>query len=192
MPTVKFVIYLPGEAPLLGLISLDMTEKVELEKELRQSQKLESIGQLAGGIAHDFNIILASVIGFTELLIHEQCCQPSSVRKLHMILDGAQRGAGLVNQLLAFSRKQPVLPQLIDPAGLVTRLHEMLVRLIGEDISLDMDLAENIQQIHADTGQIEQIIIKLVANARDAIHESRSSWPPTGGRPLRKHIASGT
>ncbi len=167
--------YCPRRGYFAAIIN-DVTEKKEsetvqkqLEIQLQQTQKLESIGQLASGIAHDFNNILASLYGFTDVALFETEKGTKAHTALVEIQKGSQRAASLVRQILAFSRKQSFVPRKINFTETVSDLYKMLRRLIGEDVEFNMDLSREDLIILADPSQIEQIIINLVVNARDAI-----------------------
>ncbi|MDW7980845.1 MAG: PAS domain S-box protein [Verrucomicrobiales bacterium] len=152
----------------------DITERIALEAQLRQMQKLESLGQLAAGVAHDFNNLLAIVQGHAHLLQAEMMCNPSALKSLKQISQAAERGANLTRQLLLFARKQHVQLQTLDLNQVIERLVSMLERLIGEHITLECRYAPEPLLIRADAGMIEQLLINLVVNARDAM--------PNGGR----------
>ena len=152
----------------------DVTERHVLEEELRQSQKMEAVGRLAGGIAHDFNNLLAVMLGYTTLTLSRAGDPAVVTRNLEQIRTAAERAANLTRQLLAFSRKQVIQPRVVDLGGVVSELHTMLERLIGEDIELVTDVGSAKGQVKADRGQIEQVIVNLAVNARDAM--------PRGGR----------
>ena len=144
------------------------------EAQLRQAQKLESIGQLAGGIAHDFNNILAAQMGFCELMGIRLGKTHAQRPDLDKIKACAERAASLTRQLLAFSRKQALQPEVLDLNDVVSQVEKMLRRLIGEDIELRAALAGNLELIKVDRGQLEQVIMNLAVNARDAM--------PQGGK----------
>jgi PAS domain S-box-containing protein len=150
-------------------IARDVTERKLLEDQLRQSQKMEAIGRLAGGIAHDFNNLLTAVTGYSELSIRQ--LQPEDPLRLNLeeIKKAAQRATSLTRQLLAFSRKQVLQPKILDLNSVIAELEKMLRRLIGENIELRTVLAPELDAIKADPGQIEQVIMNLAVNARDAI-----------------------
>ncbi|MBE7557365.1 MAG: PAS domain S-box protein [Anaerolineales bacterium] len=158
----------------------DITERrqaeeaqAKLEEQLRQAHKMESVGRLAGGIAHDFNNLLTVIRGYCDLM-QPQIPGGDPLRKdLEQIRRAAERAAALTRQLLAFSRKQMLAPTNLDLNDLVTNLHKMLGRLIGEDINLVLVLQPGLWPVKADPGQIEQVIVNLAVNARDAM--------PTGG-----------
>ncbi len=151
-----------------------MTERKKLEAQLLQSQKMEAVGQLAGGVAHDFNNLLTGIIGYTDLMLMGANLDEESCSSLHEIRGAASRAAALTRQLLAFSRRQLLQPRIIDLNGLVADMENMLRRLIGEDIDLMIALAPDVGRIKADRSQVEQVILNLVVNARDAM--------PRGGR----------
>lgn len=152
----------------------DITERKELEEQLYQSQKMEAIGQLAGGVAHDFNNLLTVIGGYSEMLLMRAERNSAQFNGLQQISEAGRRAAALTRQLLAFSRKQILEPQLINLNNLIANLEKMLGRLIGEDIDLSTYLAADLATIKADPGQIEQVIVNLAINARDAM--------PRGGK----------
>lgn len=146
----------------------DITDKLNLEGQLRQSQKMESVGQLAAGVAHDFNNILTVIQGFTGLLLTETF----DIRKLealHQIHDAAERAANLTRQLLTFSRKQVLQPRQTDLNALINNVTRMLRRILGEQMTLQCELRESLPSVYADGGMIEQVLINLAINARDAM-----------------------
>jgi two-component system, cell cycle sensor histidine kinase and response regulator CckA len=148
-------------------LAMDVTEKQSLEAQLLQSQKMESVGRLAGGIAHDFNNLLGVILGYGGLLLGKVESGPDRT-KLEQMVKAGERAAGLTRQLLAFSRKQVLQPRVIDLNDLVSDMEKMLRRLIGEDIQLTTHL-EGLGNVKADPGQIEQVLMNLVVNARDAM-----------------------
>ncbi len=148
----------------------------ERDDQLRQSQKIESIGRLAGGVAHDFNNILGAITGYAELLRRKLADGSREARYADDLLKAAQRAAGLTRQLLAFSRRQVLAPRIIDLNVVVQEMESMLRRLIGEDVHLLTIFDEHIPPVKADPGQLEQVIMNLAVNARDAM--------PSGGRLL--------
>jgi PAS domain S-box-containing protein len=150
----------------------DITEMVSLEAQFRHSQKLESIGQLAAGVAHDFNNILTVIIGYADSLIEEHPCEDDLLRPLKQISDAAKRAATLTRQLLLFGRKQLIRPRVIDLNGLLQNLSNMLGRMVGEDIALQSEWAESLPAIEADAGMIEQVVMNLAVNARDAMADN--------------------
>ena len=152
----------------------DVTERNLLELQLRQSQKMEAFGQLAGGIAHDFNNLLTIILGYSELVLGSLPTGDRNRELIGQIQRAGERAALLTRQLLAFSRKQVVQPQVLSINEIVASAEKMLGRLIGEDIDLVVVAATGLHLVKADPGQIEQIIMNLVVNARDAM--------PLGGR----------
>ncbi len=160
-----------GEVEYTSTIGRDITEKVKLEEQLRQAQKMEAIGSLAGGIAHDFNNLLTAIQGFSDLALTRLDNPEILKRDIEEIRRAGVRAAALTRQLLIFSRQQVLEPRLLDVNLLVTELGKMLRRLIGEDIELTISCGEPAAIILADPGQIEQVIINLVVNARDAMPE---------------------
>lgn len=155
---------------LLYSIVHDVTERRLIEEQLRQSQKLETVGRLAGGVAHDFNNILTVVIGYTELAINGLKAEDPLRNFLGEILKAARRSADLIDQLLAFARKQAINPRQLDLNANVENMLKMLRHLIGEDIALDWIPASARLQVKIDPTQLEQILINLCVNARDAIN----------------------
>jgi len=147
------------------------TERKLLEQQLRQAQKMEAVGRLAGGVAHDFNNQLTAIMSYAGLALNK-LSKDSPIRPdLEGILQSARSAANLIRQLLAFSRKQIVKPQNINFNSLISNLDKMLRRLISENIELITSLAPNLGQIKADPGQLEQVLVNLVVNARDAMPE---------------------
>src|SRR5206468_3824383 len=144
-------------------------EREVLEAQLRQSQKLEGIGRLAGGIAHDFNNLLTAIIGYTEMVLEQIGSVKPISKDLEEIRKASDRAAALTRQLLAFSRKQTLHVAAMDVNDIVLSMRDMLQRLIGEDVDLRVELAAGAQQILADRVQLEQVLMNLVVNARDAM-----------------------
>jgi PAS domain S-box-containing protein len=155
-------------------------ERELLEEELRQSLKMEAVGQLAGGIAHDFNNLLTVISGYTEILLRRLGREAEGSKEIAEISKAAERAAQLTRQLLAYSRKQVIEPRVLDLNDIVTETQAMLKRLIGENIEFSTSLAEDLGSISADSGQIEQIIVNLVVNARDAMPEGGKLLLETG------------
>ncbi|NLI16590.1 MAG: response regulator [candidate division Zixibacteria bacterium] len=152
----------------------DITEKHRLEDSLRQSQKMEAIGRLAGGVAHDFNNVLTVIMGYGDFLASKIPRDDPMFKDLEEIKKAAERASSLTHQLLAFSRKQIMSPKVLDLNKVVGNMEKMLKRLIGEDIDMVFIPKENLYRIWADQGQIEQVIMNIVVNARDAM--------PDGGK----------
>jgi PAS domain S-box-containing protein len=153
---------------ILG-VCRDVTERVTMEEQLRQSSRMEAVGQLAGGIAHDFNNLLTVIIGSTELLLSDMPEESAYRGDVQEIRNSAGRAATLTRQLLAFSRRQMLAPRDVDLNSLVTGAAGMLRRLIGEHIALVVKLAPEAGTVRADPGQLEQVIVNLAVNARDAM-----------------------
>jgi len=147
----------------------DVTEGQLLENQLNQSQKMEAIGQLAGGVAHDFNNLLTVISGYSHLLLMKDDLSGEYKGKLEQIQKASTRAEALTRQLLAFSRKEIVQPKIIDVNAIINDSIKMLIRLIGEDIQIGLKLCDGLPPIMADPHQLEQILINLVVNARDAI-----------------------
>jgi PAS domain S-box-containing protein len=152
----------------------DITQRRQLELQLRQAQKMEAIGQLAGGVAHDFNNLLTVITGYTAMLLTELPPEDPVVPDLREIQSATERAAGLTRQLLAFSRRQVLAPRVIDLRRVVGDMERMLCRLIGEDVELSIAGGHAPARVHADPGQLEQVVMNLAVNARDAM--------PAGGR----------
>jgi len=146
-------------------------EREELQEQLRQAQKLEALGTLAGGVAHDFNNLLTVINGYAELALQQSQDNPKLYRSIELIKKAAEKAEQLTNQLLAFSRKQIYEPKIVNVNHIINDLEKMLRRLISEDIHIEKILAPDLPNIVADPAQIEQILINLVVNARDAINE---------------------
>jgi len=161
-----------GEAAIV--YALETTEQQELEQRFAQSQKMQAIGQLAGGIAHDFNNVLTAIIGFSDLLLASHRPTDPSFQDIMNIKQNANRAAALVRQLLAFSRRQTLRPEVIQFGDTLADLHMLLGRLLGEKVGLEVVHGRDLWPIRADTSQLEQVIVNLAVNARDAM--------PNGGR----------
>ena len=162
------------EAPGALLVIDDVTQQRRMEEQIRQSVKMESIGILAGGVAHDFNNLLTGIIGYTQLLHRKARQDPNITRDLAQIRELADRAAGLTRQLLAFSRRQTLDPIVLNINSLVDNASKMLKRIIGEDIVLEVLAAPDLGAVRADPGQVEQVLLNLAVNARDAM--------PKGGK----------
>ena len=157
-----------GES-FIGGVGVDLTERNRLEAELRQSQKLEAAGQLAGGVAHDFNNILAVIIGYSEAALDRADLGSELASHVQQIMKAANRGTTLIAQLLAFSRKQVLWPRVIDVNSALIDVDKILHRLITENIYLTLLLGPETGCVKVDPGQVEQVVINLVVNARDAM-----------------------
>ena len=184
------------EVQFIGGVGIDITERRELEEQLRQSQKMEAIGRLAGGVAHDFNNLLTVISGYGDMIMRSLPADDALHGSIEEVLKAASRATSLTNQLLAFSRRQVSQPKVLDLNALVANMDRMLRRVIGEHIELETVLTPGLGSVKADTGQLEQVIMNLAVNARDAMPEggqlmirtsnedvARSSRPHTDVRP---------
>jgi len=149
--------------------AVDITERLKLEAQFTQSQKMQAVGQLAGGIAHDFNNLLTAMIGFCDLLLLRHRPGEESFADIMHIKQNANRAANLVRQLLAFSRQQTLAPKVLNITDVVAELSYLLRRLLGESIELDITHGRDLGLVRVDQGQLEQVIINLAVNARDAM-----------------------
>jgi PAS domain S-box-containing protein len=163
-----------GKVSHYEVIAEDISERRVLEEQLRQSQKMEAVGRLAGGVAHDFNNALGVITGYSELLQFKLADDETLNRQAGEIFKAGQKAASLTRQLLAFSRKQTLRPQILNLNNVVRDLEKMLRRLIGEDIDLTYVTASDLALVMADPGQMEQVLMNLTVNARDAM--------PRGGK----------
>jgi len=154
--------------------ALETTQQQELEQRFAQSQKMQAIGQLAGGIAHDFNNVLTAIIGFSDLLLASHRPSDPAFQDIMNIKQNANRAAALVRQLLAFSRRQTLRPEVVQFGDTLADLHMLLGRLLGEKVGLEVIHGRDLWPVKADTSQLEQVIVNLAVNARDAM--------PNGGK----------
>jgi PAS domain S-box-containing protein len=157
-------------------VQRDVTQELQLEEEYRQAQRLEAVGRLAGGIAHDFNNLLTALVGYTQLLLEGTSPEDANYQDLSQIQETTDRAATLVRQLLTFSRREPTKPVVLNLNDVITDLLKLLDRIIGEDVQVIARLASDLPQIRADPGQMEQVLMNLAVNARDAM--------PDGGQLL--------
>jgi two-component system cell cycle sensor histidine kinase/response regulator CckA len=155
-------------------VQTDVTQRRQLEEQYRQAQKMEAVGQLAGGIAHDFNNVATIINGYTALLLDRIATDVPAREWLNEIKEAGERAAALTRQLLAFSRRQLVAPQVLNLNALIAGLQKMLQRIIGEDVHLRTLLDSDLGAIKADPGQLEQVIVNLAVNARDAMPQGGS------------------
>jgi PAS domain S-box-containing protein len=165
-----------GQVEGILAVYVDLTAQRQLERQFHHSQKMEAIGRLAGGVSHDFNNLLTVIQGFTEMALKRGGLEAALRHDLEEVHKAALRASALTGQLLAFSRRQPLQPRVVDLNTLVADMAKMLQRLIGENIQLETRMGTRLARIRVDPGQIEQVIANLVVNARDAM--------PGGGRLL--------
>ena len=175
--SARFFVSPGGDAGKIGamLYALDTTEQRKLQEEFAQSQKMNAVGQLAGGIAHDFNNMLTAIIGYSDLLLSSHRPTDPAFKDIRSIKETANRAAGLTRQLLAFSRRQTLRPQVLQLSEALSDLQILLRRVVGEKNELDVRHGRDLWLVKADITQFEQVIINLVVNARDAMSA-------TGGR----------
>jgi len=167
--TITPVLNPDGEVTHYVGVQADITSRIELETQLRQSQKLEAIGQLTGGVAHDFNNLLTVILGNAEILSTRLGQAHPLSRSSGLILNAAERGADLTQRLLAFGRKQSLMPEPFDVNAAIESMQPMLRRTIGEQITLELCLNRNIPPVFADRSQLETAVLNLVLNAKDAM-----------------------
>ena len=174
--------------PVRGVgISQDVTARRTLEEQFQQAQKMEAIGRLAGGVAHDFNNLLTAILGYSQLLLADPRLDPAHRDDISEIEKAGNRAAGLTRQLLAFSRKQIIEPTRLDLNAIVADMRSMIKRLIGEDVKIVVRLAPELPRINADRGQVEQVILNLAVNARDAMPNGGTLTLETIGLELDEH-----
>jgi PAS domain S-box-containing protein len=161
-----------GEGPVLELIVEDTTDRYRLEEQLRQAQKMEAIGHLAGGIAHDFNNLLTAILGYGALVLEQLEDRPHLAADVDEIVRAGQRGRALTAQLLAFSRKQVVTPVVLSLNDTIAGVEKLLQHAIGKTIRLETQLHPSLRPIKADAGQVEQVLMNLAINARDAMPDA--------------------
>ncbi len=165
-----------SEQASVNIFALDTTEQRTLQESFVQAQKMQAIGQLAGGVAHDFNNVLTAILGYSDLLLANHRPTDPSFQDIMQIKQNANRAAGLVRQLLAFSRRQTLRPEVLQLGDVLAELQNMMRRLVGEKIEIDVKHGRDLWLVKADLNQFEQVVINLVVNARDAM--------PEGGRIL--------
>ncbi|PYT63268.1 MAG: hypothetical protein DMG35_04695 [Acidobacteria bacterium] len=169
-------VVVPGSEshPLMEGIIVDITERRLLENQLQQARRMEAVGRLAGGVAHDFNNLLTIIKGYVDLALKRCVEQPELRGNIQRIEDAAERAVTLVRQLLAFSRKQVLKPKVLDLNSIVLNMDKLVRRLMSETIEMKTQIGKNLGAVKADPGQIEQVILNLIVNARDAM--------PNGGK----------
>jgi hypothetical protein len=160
-----------GPRDALLVVAVDVTDHRALEERLRDSQKMEALGRLAGGVAHDFNNLLTAILGYCSLLGIRLASDAQSAPLVREVERSGERAAALTKQLLAFSRKQVLVPQVLDLRAVLGDVEMMLRTVVGEDVELSLDVADEVDPVKADRGQIEQVILNLAVNARDAMPE---------------------
>ena len=173
------------------VFALDTTEERNREEQLHQSQKMQAVGQLAGGIAHDFNNVLTAIIGYSELLLANHRPTDPSFQDIMQIKQNANRAAGLVRQLLAFSRRQTLRPQVLQLGDVLSELQMLTRRLVGEKIEVDLRQGRDLWLVKADLNQFEQVIINLIVNARDAMPDGGKIFLRTKNVPASECAAYG-
>ena len=169
--STMFPILRDGDIGEVFCTDVDITERKHVEEQLRQSQKMEAVGHLAGGIAHDFNNILQAIIGYTQLAMGAFTSDQRGYEDLNAVLGASRKATELTRQLLAFSRRQVLQATDVDLRGIVTELTKMLGRIIPENVQLVTDIPGNLSCVHADRAMIEQMLMNLCVNARDAMPE---------------------
>ena len=187
-----------GQPEEIIRIVRDVTARKQLEEQFRQAQKMEAIGRLTAGIAHDFNNVLTVIKGYSQLLAKSCAADPSSLRKVNHLVNASDRAARLVEQLMAFSRKQMAEPKILDLNASIRGMEPMLHRLIGEDIELVTQLEPAVGCIRMDPGQLDQLVMNLTVNARDAMQAHGTLTITTApllvedGAPAASGLAPGT
>jgi PAS domain S-box-containing protein len=182
------IIEIGGEKCVIAIFR-DLTEQKVLEDKLRKAHRMEAIGQLSGGIAHDFNNLLTVMIGHSELLEERLARSDSSYRSAEEIKKAGTHAASLTRQLLAYTRQQVLAPEVLDLNAVIADLEKMLRRLIGEDIDFNTQLAADLSCIKADPGQIQQVIMNLVVNARDAMPDGGKLFVRTAHADMDEEVA---
>ncbi len=172
--TIAWSFYPILESRTVHAYGVDVTERLNLESQMRHLQKMEAVGRLAGGVAHDFNNILTAILGYSNMLLLEKNLEPGAVEQLQEISKAAEKASQLTRQLLTFSRKQMIQPKVMDLNETLKSLNNMLQRIIGEDIVLQVRVQQEPAMIRADPSMLEQVLVNLVVNARDAM--------PKGGK----------
>jgi two-component system cell cycle sensor histidine kinase/response regulator CckA len=180
-----------GGSELVIVNVIDITEQRALEQQVRQQQKMESVGQLAGGIAHDFNNVLTAIIGFSDLLLANHRPSDPSFQDIMNIKQNANRAAGLVRQLLAFSRRQTLRPQVLTLSDTLSDLSMLLHRLLGENVKLELIHGRDLWPVKFDLNQFEQVVVNLAVNGRDAMPKGGTMTIRTRNVPQNEVAAFG-
>ncbi len=186
--TAVYEIQYGGQKAGLAVL-MDVSGRRLLEEQLRQAQKMEAVGMLAGGVAHDFNNLLTIITGYSQLILNNIHSDDPNRHSVEQIMKAGERAAALTKQLLAFSRRQVLQPKVVELNQLVNSLGTMLRRLIGEDIDLKLELAADLGRVNADPSQLEQVIMNLVVNARDAMPNGGSLTIETRNKYLDENYA---
>ncbi len=184
-------VFVPGSEshPLMEGIIVDITERHLLENQLQQAHRMEAVGRLAGGVAHDFNNLLTIIKGYVELAMTRVGAHAELRGNVQQIADAAERAVTLVRQLLAFSRKQVLKPKVLDLNAIVLNMDKMVRRLVSETIEMRTRVEKQLGAVRADPGQIEQVILNLIVNARDAMPDGGKLWVETSNIELGSDIA---
>jgi two-component system cell cycle sensor histidine kinase/response regulator CckA len=177
-----------GESEVAIVYAIDTTEQRALEAQFAQSQKMQAVGQLAGGVAHDFNNVLTAIIGYSDLLLASARPTDPSFQDVMQIKQNANRAAGLVRQLLAFSRRQTLRPQVLNLGDVMSDLSMLLRRLLGELVKLEVKEGRDLWPVRADINQFEQVIVNLAVNARDAMAEGGTLTIRTANVPASEAV----
>jgi nitrogen-specific signal transduction histidine kinase/CheY-like chemotaxis protein len=172
-------------------IIVDITERRLLENQLQQARRMEAVGRLAGGVAHDFNNLLTIIKGYVELALNRVASHPEIRGNIQQIADAAERAVSLVRQLLAFSRKQVLKPKVLDLNSIVLNMDKMVRRLMSETIEMTTKVEKHLGAVKADPGQIEQVILNLIVNARDAMPDGGQLWIETKNVELNASFFAG-
>jgi two-component system cell cycle sensor histidine kinase/response regulator CckA len=184
-----------GDAPNMGprtIIVRDVTDRRRLEAQLRHAQRMEAVGRLAGGVAHDFNNLLTVISGYTEMILDDLAPGDRMREPVLMMRQAGEQAAALTSQLLAFSRRQVIEPQVLELNTVVSNLSKMLRRLIGEDIELVVALSPELERVRVDPRQVDQILMNLAVNARDAMPHGGRVTIETANVTIDEHFAQST
>src|SRR5262249_22222637 len=171
----------------IGVLVTEITARKELEEQLRQSQKMHAVGQLAGGIAHDFNNLLTVILGYGEDLLSKLPAGDAVRDQIAQMVHAGERASALIRQLLAFSRKQVLAPKIVNLNAVVRAIERLLRRLIGDAVTLATNLDPALSLVEVDPGQMEQVIVNLAVNARDAMPQGGKLTIETADAELDEH-----